>query len=152
MRTKKRRGTSPHVPRRCVPIATEATHKASHMIRKLSPGTTPKSGFKPDLQRAARPQRVPVIVVTHPDGYVEVFGPPETSVVCVQVPETRSTAAEILAEQLIESRLPATHRKVFAPGHLRETANVERVTVEQLADRKWLGEFNAAITKLRESA
>lgn len=122
------------------------------MLPNTAAAATPNTGVTPDLSHPPRPPKSPILVVLHPDGHVQCYGPPEATMVVAQMPETRSTSAEILAQQLIESQLLATHQKIFAPGHLREIANVKRATVEQLAARKWVAEINSAITRLRRES
>jgi hypothetical protein len=71
-------------------------------------------------QRTAKPrvERVPVVIVLHPDGAVQVYGPRDRlDVQVVNMMDVRPEG-EVLAERFAELSLPHRHRAVFLPGGL----------------------------------
>ena len=74
-----------------------------------------------------RRPRVKVLVVVHPDGYLQAFGDPDTDVrfACLHAVHPQ---AEELAEELMELRLPLCYRRLYFPGYSRGTCLPEHLT------------------------
>jgi hypothetical protein len=69
-----------------------------------------------------------VLVVLHPDGYVEVFG--SEAVRPVVVNRLDSTADPNLVDRYVEAQIPRSHKGLFFPGNVRATGFLERRTAE----------------------
>ena len=83
-----------------------------------------------DRPRRPRVRRVPVLVVLHPDGWVEIYG--ENLDVCVvtKLDGGDIPAAEVLAEQYLDLDIPRRFRPLYFPVNLRATGQCETRTPE----------------------
>lgn len=124
-------------------LDTYATRTVTQMITEASSSTSPNS-LVTAATPTSRPARSPVLLVAHPDGYVEVYGD-DIDVVVAQLPDVTTAEAEIAAEELVATSLPASHRELFVPGRLAESHLVERVTPKDLMRRRTMRQLHAAI-------
>jgi hypothetical protein len=78
-----------------------------------------------------------VLVVLNPDGFAEVYGPPE---VCVYVANRLDTdggnAAEVTADEYLDLTLPRPYRELYFPRNLRASGIVEHRTAADELDRR----------------
>ena len=115
------------------------------MITEPSSSTSPNSLVTAATSTPTpQPARSPVLLVAHPDGYVEIYGD-DIDVVVAQLPDVTTAEAEIAAEELVAISLPASHRELFVPGRLAESHLVERVTPRDLMRRRTMRQLHAAI-------
>jgi hypothetical protein len=80
--------------------------------------------------------RKSVLVLLHPDGFVEVYSDKtsvDARILCV--PQMSSPAGEILAEQYVETMLTNRYRDVFYPGNRIALGNYTTITPELIAKR-----------------
>jgi hypothetical protein len=105
----------------------------------LLPAT--KAAFVPILSppapaRPPRPPRSKVLVVLHPDGWIEVYGDDHVDARVVQRldigDETPATAT--LLDEYIIGAVPRCYRSLYFANKLRATGTVEKVTPEQQLD------------------
>jgi hypothetical protein len=76
-----------------------------------------------------------VLVVLDGDGFVSVYAPRGVSIHIAQRLATQTDAAAILADELLDRRLPRRYQSIYCPGNLRATGLVERRIVADEADR-----------------
>ena len=79
-----------------------------------------------------RPQRQAVLIVSHPDGYIEAFAEPHIDVRFARVPVAHSLDAEVVAEDLVELMLPARYRRLYFPAMRRTVGSTRPLTVDAL--------------------
>ena len=113
------------------------------MITEPSSSTSPNP-LVTTATPTPRPAHSPVLLVAHPDGYVEIYGD-DVDVVVAQLPEVTTAEAEVAAEELVAASLPASHRDLFVPGRLAESHLIERVTPKDLMHRRTIRQLHAAI-------
>lgn len=89
-----------------------------------------------ERQKRDGDQRLPVLVVTHSDGYIEVFGDDRVDAKVMQMPHADGPDEELAAEDWVTQSLPPRHRDIYFPGLIRAMGNVERVTLSELAGRR----------------
>lgn len=119
------------------------------MLTEPSSSTSPNSlvtaaTSTPTPRPTPQPARSPVLLVAHPDGYVEIYGD-DIDVVVAQLPDVTTAQAEIAAGELVATSLPASHRELFVPGRLAESHLVERVIPKDLMRRRTMRQLHAAI-------
>ena len=121
------------------------------MLTEPSSSTSPNSLVTaatstptPTPRQHQQPARSPVLLVAHPDGYVEIYGD-DIDVVVAQLPDVTTAQAEIAAGELVATSLPASHRELFVPGRLAESHLVERVIPKDLMRRRTMRQLHAAI-------
>ena len=85
-----------------------------------------RSVYLPSSDRPRRLRSVPVLVVLHPDNYVEVFGPDHVQVVVVNRLDSEADAT--LIDQYLEGQIPRAHQAIYFPRNLRGTGLLERIT------------------------
>ncbi|QDS91897.1 hypothetical protein FF011L_06330 [Roseimaritima multifibrata] len=90
----------------------------------------PKNWLAPKRQ-----QRQKVLIVTHADRYIEVFGE-NIDVHIANMTATSNVAGEITAEDFLELSLPMPYRDIYFPGMLRKTGTVEEIRPADLAVRQ----------------
>ena len=80
---------------------------------------------------------VPVLVCLHPDGFVEVYGPPNVRAVVANVPAARTAREEAAAQDWLDRTLPRRFAELRVPSGptLRATGRVECVSAAELAAR-----------------
>lgn len=71
-----------------------------------------------------------VLLVSHGDGYLEVFSDYPLSVYHATMPAV-SPSGELKAEHAMEASLPKPFQRIFEPGYRRFATNVRTVTVEE---------------------
>ena len=87
----------------------------------------------PSADRLRRPRPVPVLIVVHPDQFIEVYGPDGVRPVVVN--RLDSCADPLLVDEYLESQIPRSHRGIHLPEYLKGTGNVERQTAEDEINR-----------------
>ncbi len=102
-------------------------------------------------QRAPKPR---ILIVTHHDGFIEIFS--DTELTCThRATPFAGPAAELEAERFVELSLPRSWRPMLVPGCRRWTGNYRREdhelpTVEnRILDQQWLGALSAFGRALR---
>lgn len=114
------------------------------MYQKNSQAEHPKS----DRQRQiARNNRPPVLVVIHPDGYVETYCR-DADVHVVVMPSMESVDGERLADEYLASTLPKRHRSIYAPGLVGATGQVESISPSDIVHRNVMRGLVRAITAM----
>lgn len=88
------------------------------------------------IPRSPRIESVPVLVVLHPDGFVECFGYHHVDVRVVIMPAMDSPSGEAIAEDYLTMMLPPRHRSIYMPGYLRAMGSVRTVTAQDIADQR----------------
>jgi hypothetical protein len=84
-----------------------------------------------------------VLLVTHGDGWLEVYGAPGVTVHHATMPSVAATH-ETLAESIVEAELPRAYRDIYWPGNRRYCGMVERRTVsDEIARRVDLATYHA---------
>lgn len=81
--------------------------------------------------------RQAVLVVTHPDGFVEVFGGSTVDVRCVDMPAVTGPEAERLAEEYVGLAVPRRYQDVYYPSARRAIHLPERLAPSDIARRDW---------------
>lgn len=74
-----------------------------------------------------------VLVVSHPDGYLQAFARGGVAVRIAELPQCNTPEAEVLAEELARLRLPLRFRNVWDDCNIATTLTLTRPMVEQLA-------------------
>jgi hypothetical protein len=97
--------------------------------------------------RRPRVQRVPVLVVLHPDGWIEVYGDDLDVCIMTKLDGGDIPAVEVMAEQYMDLDLPRRFRPLYFPVKLRATGQCERRT--PAAELQRLRELRL-VRKLRE--
>ncbi len=93
-----------------------------------------KTDSPPKRPAGPKPQ---VLVVIHPDGYLEVFVTPRNAV-SVRVEYVLDTEEERLAEDYLRAKLPKTWKEVFLPGYKIASGLVKDcLTPDQEEERRW---------------
>ena len=101
---------------------------------RSTPKRQPKRSIVlPSANRFRRPRPVPVLVVLHSDGYVEVFG--SDAVRPVVVNRLDSCADPLLIDEYLETQIPRSHRPIHLPRCLRGTGSLEQLTAAGEIDR-----------------
>lgn len=107
------------------------------MRHKHSQGGTAVIGKPKANRQQPRVERVPVVVVLHRDGFVQVYGPRDEISVKIVAMLDVAPEGEILAEQYAELALPRRLRPVFVPDNLLAIGSLKDCrTPEQEADRQ----------------
>lgn len=95
------------------------------------------------------PQRQPLLAVSHPDGFIELYGEHITAKI-IRVPVAESLEGERLAEDFIELGLPHYWRQLYFPGKRIATGTTLPLlptTIERsLETKRSLAELNAALS------
>lgn len=76
----------------------------------------------------------PVVVEIHGDGFVRIFGSKNVWPIAMNRPDAKSTAGELLVDDLITEILPLRHRQVYFPGMIRASCLYRKITPAKLAD------------------
>lgn len=92
-----------------------------------------------------------VLVVVHPDRWIEVFGGRSLDVAIVQMPTTTCAVNGLLAENLIELSMPERFRQIYWPNNLRAMQFVEEITAAKLLKRSADMTLLAAYEKLERA-
>jgi hypothetical protein len=95
--------------------------------------------------------RVKVLVVVHPDGYLQAFAEKRVDVRFVNLLDVHPDD-EVPAEQALEAGLPAAYRDLHWPCRLRATGLVERITAQQALDTTYQLSILHGLRKLEEEA
>ena len=95
-----------------------------------SPASTPLNHSTPPL----RVESVPILVLLHPDGFVEVYGHRNVDVHIATLVAMQSAQGQILAEEYLELNMPPRHRAIYAPGMIRAAKMNRIITPSDLAD------------------
>lgn len=64
-------------------------------------------------------KREPVLLLVHADHWVEVFAEKHIDVWIEMIPQMKTQADELLAQEYVEGLLPKRYRDVYWPGNLR---------------------------------
>lgn len=99
----------------------------------LTPIRQAHSVVIPTAPRKQRPQRVKVLVLLHPDAFVEVFATDNVQAVVINTLD--STADPNLLDAYLEGELPRTHKPLLVPRNVRAVGNWERRTTAGEIDR-----------------
>lgn len=91
--------------------------------------------------------RPPVLVVLHPDGYVETYCR-DADVVVVVMPSMESADGERLADEFLASSLPKRHRSIYAPGLIAATGQVETIRPSEIIHRNMMRGLVRALTAM----
>jgi hypothetical protein len=104
----------------------------------------PAKGKGAQQVSTAKAERVGVLVVAHPDGYLEFYSEPHVNVRIVRVPATENRENEAAAIDVAEAMIPPSHRKLYRDDFMRinyllrpltiETALNERAMVDAIRD------------------
>ena len=81
--------------------------------------------------------RSQVLIVGHPDQYLEVFAEKNVDIRVVRTPITSTESAAISAEDFVEQTLPRTWRHLFVPGKLRKSAMLRPLSIDTLVEAAW---------------
>ena len=93
-------------------------------------------------------QREAVLVLAHPDGWLETFAEKHVDVRIVMVPQVTTQAGEILAEEYVEASLPKRYRDVYWPANRRAADMLRVVRPSDIAWREYELELLRAIQQL----
>jgi len=99
--------------------------------------TTPKSFPRSD-----------VLVVSHSDGHIEVFGEKNVSVRIVRMPAANSLQSERTAEDVAELMLPRRYRDLYRADRLRAVGNTRPLRPSTLVDAQWARDFITALNAM----
>ncbi len=69
---------------------------------------------------AKRPKRQPILILSHADGFLEVFGERHVDVHIARLPTASSAEGERQAEEVAELLLPLRYRPLFRADLLRK--------------------------------
>lgn len=81
-----------------------------------------------------RPSRERVLIVSHPDGHLEVFAEKNVIVRIERVPVAHSRDAERIAEDFLERSLPPVWRDMYFPGNRRATGTATPLFPSKIRD------------------
>jgi len=82
-------------------------------------------------------QRRAVLIVVHPDNFLECFAALDVDVRIVALLKTDSQRGELLAEEFMEMGLPLRFAEVFYPRNRRAAGKIESRTPEQEEQVRW---------------
>ncbi len=80
----------------------------------------------------SRPPRQRVLIVSHPDGHLEVYADENITAKIVRVPVADSREAERQAEEIVEMLLPQFWRQLYWPNKVRETGTTRPLSPSTL--------------------
>lgn len=89
----------------------------------------------PTPSPTSRPARVKVLVLLHPDNFVQVLGEPHVDARIVNMLDV-DPEQEHLAELYAEHCLPQVYRELFYPNKVRATGQVRKVSAEAELQRR----------------
>ncbi len=95
------------------------------------------------------PSRQPVLIVSHPDGHVEIFSDRHVDVYVARVPVASSREAEVMAEDVIEMLIPRRYRGLYRADRLRKNGTTRPLLPSVLADSIRARKDIDAINELR---
>jgi len=84
--------------------------------------------------KTKRPKRQPILILSHPDGHLEVFGDRHLDVHLARVPTAFSAEGERQAEAVAELLLPVRYRPLFRADMLRKNGTTRPLFPSVLAD------------------
>ena len=102
----------------------------------------------PRRKPTPQPTRVPVLIVCHPDGFLEVFAEQNLQVHTATALDVLP-CAEALASDYLHETLPAKFRELHFANKLRATANITRRSAIAERDRRHDLEILRAIRDLK---
>jgi len=97
------------------------------------------TGSKPEIK--PRPQRYPVLAVSHPDGYIEVFADRNIDCKIARLPVAYSREAERQAESVMLDRLPPRYAELFWADHMRASGTTRPLFPSTLEDADYCRAF-----------
>lgn len=84
-----------------------------------------------------RKPRQAVLIVCHPDGYIEAYADQNVDVHIAQMPKMGTTAGRIAAEQYLDASLKPRYRDLYWPYKKRAADMVREVHPSDIAERNW---------------
>lgn len=81
-------------------------------------------------------ERQYVVVECASDGWISVFGSDRVSARVVVRPHSENIRLAQGLDEYVSLQIPRTHRSVYWPGCIRATGQVEKLTLQQVADRQ----------------
>ena len=90
----------------------------------LSPNSTP---------------RARVLVISHPDGHLEVFGEQNIDVLIQRVPRADSDQGRCIAEDVVELLLPLRFKNLYWPNKCRARGTTRPLTADTLQQALFVG-------------
>ena len=103
--------------------------------------TTPKSF----------PPRSDILIISHADGHLEVFGEKNVSARIVRVPAANSFQSQRMAEDTVELMLPRRYRDLYRADRLRAVGNTRPLRPSVLVDAQWTRDFIAALDAMADT-
>ena len=100
------------------------------------------------MTQAPRPERVKVLVVAHSDGWLELFAESHVDAKIVQQIHGETAAGEIMAEEILDGRLPRPYRDLHVPGKCRACELLRPITADQELNRLAALRVLAAVREL----
>jgi len=85
---------------------------------------------------AIRQKSIPALVLIYSDGFIETYGEKNLDVFIINVPETDSKRAELLAEEYVEINIPVRHRHIYTPGLIRAVKLGRVVTADEIYETR----------------
>ena len=80
--------------------------------------------------------RAVVLIVAHPDGYLEAYTEDRTIGIKFTEPLDVPPSQEIMAEHRMERELPSIYRAIYCPVNMRKSWNLRRRTISDELDRQ----------------
>ena len=110
-----------------------------------------ESSVSMNPNRKTSESRVQVLIVSHPDNFLEVFAQKHVDIRIVRAPITHSAEAERAVEDYIEQSLPPSWRGFYFPGNVRKTELLRPLSLATLADGTIVDGFIDALNQLQRS-
>ena len=82
-----------------------------------------------------RPQREPVLIVLHADGWVECYGESHVDAHIIVAPYMESIEGEIKAQDYLAGAIPRRYRPLYLPGKCRAADQVRQIRPSDIARR-----------------
>jgi len=95
-----------------------------------------------------RPARQPILILSHADGHIEIFGEKNIDVHLSRVPAAFSTDVELSAEGAMELLLPRRYRPLFRADMLRKNGTTRPLLPSVLADSIRAGKDIATLNRV----
>lgn len=102
-------------------------------------------------QANPRTPRQPVLIVTHADGYFEVFGR-DIDVHVATMAAMDDVAGELVADDYLGITLPDRFRKIYFPGLIKTTGQVRDIRPRDIAYRELRLSMLRAMETIKQGA
>ncbi len=86
--------------------------------------------------KAKRPKRQPILILSHADGHLEAFAEKHLDVHIARVPAAFSSEVELAAEGAMELILPRRYRSLYRADMLRKNGSTRSLLPSVFADAR----------------